>query len=271
VDKLLRRTLVTIVLLSIVWVTVYHLPIWMFCLIVAVFIGLAQFEFFKMVEKRGIFVYKYFGTIIGVLLPVVIFIGYRFSDINNLEPMLIMLSALFVFVLQFLRVENGRDHLVSMGITVFGILYISWFFSFFIKLRFLPEGAGLVAFLIIVTKGADIGAYLGGSRFGKNELMPRISPNKTKEGTLCGVLLGLIIAILSGQFLAGFTVLQSIFLGVTLSVLGQIGDLAESLIKRDCRVKDSAPYLADIGGVFDVIDSLLFTAPVFYFYVKSLV
>jgi len=269
VDKLLRRAVTSVLLIFFVWMTVYKFPVWLFCLIVALFVGFAQFEFFKMVEKRRIFVYKYFGTVVGSLVPLVIFTGYIFQEMKNLEPILIMVAGLFAFTLQFVRKDNAGDHLVSISVTLFSLFYISWFFSFFVKLRLLANGANYVAFLILITKSADIGAYLVGSRIGKNELIPRISPNKTKEGTLAGIVFSVFLAAMLGRGLTGFSFLHSIVIGLILSVSGQIGDLAESLIKRDCGVKDSGPCLGEIGGFFDLIDSLLFTAPIFYFYVKT--
>ena len=268
-DKLIRRSIISLLLVLAVLTVIYWFPEWLFCVVIALFVGFAQFEFFRMVEHRKIFVYKYFGTIIGSLIPVVIFLGNGLPDIKHLEPILIMCASIFVFTLQFVRKDNARDHLVSMSVTLFSLFYISWFFSFFVKIRLLENGANLVAFLIIVTKGADTGAYLGGSCFGRNELISRISPNKTIEGTLTGIFLSVLLAVTFGRVLTGFSIFHALIIGIVLAVVGQIGDLAESLIKRDCGVKDSGPYLSEIGGVFDLIDSLLFTAPVFYFYVKT--
>ena len=267
--KLLQRSVVSVILAAAVAVVVFIFPNWLFCLVVALFVAFGQYEFFKMVESRGIFVYKYFGTVVGSLIPVVIFMGYSLPELKNLEPLLIVVASLFAFTLQLIRRDNARDHLVSMALTLFALFYIAWFFSFFVKLRFLHNGANLVAFLIIVTKSADIGAYLVGSRFGRSELIPRISPKKTKEGTIGGILLSLALSVALGRFFTGFSVPHLFVLGVVLATLGQVGDLAESLIKRDCSVKDSGSSLAGIGGVLDLIDSLLFTAPVFYYYVKT--
>ena len=267
--KMARRVILGILIFLAVLVVIYRFPAWMFCAVIALFIGFAQFEFFRMVENRKIFVYKYFGTIVGVLIPVVIFLGNGFPDMKHLEPILIMAASIFVFTLQFTRKDNARDHLVSMSVTLFSLFYISWFFSFFVRIRLLDNGANLVAFLIIVTKSADVGAYLGGSCFGRSELIPRISPNKTKEGTLTGILFSIFLAVTVGRMLTGFSFLHALIIGIVLAAIGQVGDLAESLIKRDCGVKDSAPYLPGIGGVFDLIDSLLFTAPVFYFYIMT--
>jgi len=269
VDKFIRRTVTSILLIAAVSVVIFLAPNWAFCLVVTLLVAMGQFEFFKMVENKKIFVYKYFGTIVGSLVPIVIFMGHSFQDLRNLEPLLIVVACLFTFTLQFIRRDNERDHLVSMAVTVFALFYIAWFFSFLVKLKFLENGAGLVAFLIFVTKGADIGAYIVGSRFGKTELLPRISPNKTKEGTLGGILISMVLAVILGSFFTGFSVLHNLMLGMALATIGQVGDLAESLIKRDCGIKDSALYISGIGGILDLIDSLLFTIPVFYFYIKA--
>ncbi len=268
-DKLLRRAIVSLVLVLIVAAVIYLFPDWLFCLVIALFVVLGQFEFFRMVKNRGIFVYKYFGAVIGGLIPVVIFMGNSLPALKNLEPLLIVAASLLAFTLQFLRRDNARDHLLSVALTLFSLFYIGWFFSFFVKLKLLANGANLVAFVILVTKSADIGAYLIGRGFGKSELIPRISPKKTKEGTVGGMLTGLVIALALGRFLTGFSLPHLFALGIILATLGQAGDLAESLIKRDCKVKDSGTCLAGIGGVLDLIDSLLFTVPVFYFYVKA--
>ncbi|MGB2629744.1 MAG: phosphatidate cytidylyltransferase [Candidatus Omnitrophota bacterium] len=268
-NKLAWRTFVTLTLIAFMSAVIYIFPIWLFCLVVAFCVAMGLFEFFWMVEKRNIFVYKYFGAIAGSLIPIVIYMGNSFPELKNLEPLLIVVACLFAFTLQFLRRDNTRDHLVSIGITLFALFYIGWFFSFLVKIKLLANGANLVLFLILVTKSADIGAYLIGRRFGKSELIPRISPNKTKEGAMGGVIFSLLMAVILGMFLTDFSFLHLVVLGIVMAALGQVGDLAESLIKRDCNVKDSGSYFVGIGGFFDLIDSLLFTAPIFYFYVKT--
>lgn len=268
-DKFIRRTIVSIILVAFTWGVVYYFPNWCYVLVIMGFIALGQIDFFRMVKNRNIFVYEYFGTIIGTLIPLVIYLGGYFSELKNLEPLLIVVASLLAFVLQFTRRDNAHDHLISMALTLFSLLYIGWFFSFFVKIKLLENGSNLVFFLIAVTKSADIGAYLVGSRFGKTELIPRISPKKTKEGTIGGIILSLIIAVTFGRFLTDFSFTHLFILGMILAVLGQVGDLAESLIKRDCSVKDSGSYFSSIGGSLDLIDSLLFTAPAFYFYIKT--
>jgi len=269
VNKFIKRTIVTFMLLGVVGIFVYQVPNWVFCLFIAMFIGFGQFEFFRMVENRGIFVYKYFGTAVGILIPIVIFMAKMLPEIKNLEPIFIVVASLFALTMQFTRRDNARDHLISTALTLFSLFYIAWFFSFFVKIKALENGANLVVFLVLVTKSTDIGAYIIGSWFGRTELIPRISPKKTKEGTLGGIVFGIIVTVIAGRFLTSFSTIHLIVLGGILAPLGQVGDLAESLIKRDCNMKDSGTYLPGIGGVLDVIDSLLFTAPVFYYYVKT--
>jgi len=127
----------------------------------------------------------------------------------------------------------------------------------------------LVSFLVLVTKSGDVAAYFIGRPLGRHSLIPRISPKKTVEGTIGGLVTSLAVAILAKP-LINISLHHIIVLGILLGVLGQLGDLAESLIKRDCGVKDAGKNLRGFGGVLDMADSLLFTAPVFYFYIKML-
>lgn len=265
-SNILSRIITSTLLILFVIATIFLLPDWFFCFVVTLLIGMGIYEFFEMVEKKKIFVYKYYGTLTGVLLPIVIYLKYG-GFVPDLEPFLIVIISLFVFVLQFTRKDNTQA-LAGISITLLGILYISWFFSFMLRLKYLQNGAYLVSFLLLVTKSGDIGAYLIGSAIGRHNLIPRISPKKTVEGTLGGFLVSIATAFLAKGLLPNPSLVDLIMLGALLGVLSQIGDLSESLIKRDCQVKDAATYLPGLGGVLDIIDSLLFTTPIFYFYVR---
>lgn len=234
-------------------------------------IGCALWEFFGLAEKKGIFVYKYFGILIGMLVPLIIYFHLGTEGYFDLEPFFIVIACLFTFILLFIRRENSQA-LSSVAVTMFGLLYIAWFFSFFIKIKFLHGGALLVVFLILVTKMGDVGAYFVGRSIGRHNLIPRISPNKTVEGTIGGLIASVITALICKTFLPPvFSLYHLLLLGFLLAILAQVGDLAESLIKRDCDVKDASNNISGFGGMLDVIDSLLFTAPIFYCYVKVLV
>ncbi|MDD2654177.1 MAG: phosphatidate cytidylyltransferase [Candidatus Omnitrophica bacterium] len=241
-----------------------------FCPIFAIFLIIGGlYEFFKLIEKQGIYIYKYFGMAVGVIIP--LSIAFRFELTKNWELLFFVLMLLFIFLLQFSRREETQA-VVSISTTVFGILYVAWLFSFVIKLRFLPFGAGLVAAIVLITKAGDIGAYLIGSRWGKRALIPRISPKKTIEGAISALAFSVLAALASKSFLpekAVFSNMHLIAMGLFFGILGQLGDLSESLIKRSCQAKDSGGIFPGLGGVLDVIDSLLFTIPAFYVYMST--
>ena len=267
---LTRRIVTSVLMLTLAALVMFCFPNWVFSLLASALIGVGLYEFFGLVERKEIFVYKYFGIIIGMLVPVIIYFQMGNEGYFTLEPFFIVFACLFIFVLQFTRRDSSQA-LASIAVTMFGLLYVAWFFSFFAKLKFLPDGTLLVAFLILVTKMGDIGAYFIGSSFGRNNLIPRISPHKTVEGTIGGLAFSVLTAVACKSFLPKFPYGHILTLGVLLGILAQVGDLAESLLKRDVGVKDSGRNLSGFGGVLDLVDSLLFMAPIFYFYIKVVI
>jgi len=240
-------------------------------LILALTIG-GLYEFFYMIKKKGIPIYSYFGIFIGILIPVSIYKGFELT--KNWELLFIVIAFISILFMQFARKDNSNA-IVGISTTMFGIFYVSWLFSFLIKVRFLlpgPEGIKLLAFILIVTKSGDIGALLIGSWLGKHPLLPRISPGKSVEGCLGSFAFSIMAAVLCRSFLPAdihFPLWHVAFMGAFFGGIGQVGDLSESLIKRDCNVKDSGKLLPGMGGVLDVIDSLLFAGPAFYLYMSS--
>lgn len=263
----LNRLISSTLFILLVIFTIFIAPTWFFSLVAITLIGLALYEFYTMVEKKEIFVYRYFGIILGILVPLTIYLKMG-GLIQDIEPLLIVIISLFTVMVQLTRRDN-KEALRRMSVTLFGILYISWFFSFIIKIKFLAHGELLCAFLILVTKGGDIGAYIVGSSMGRHALIPRISPKKSVEGLVGGLIFSFLVAIFFKPFLDFVPFSHILISGVLLGVLGQMGDLSESLIKRDCGVKDASMIFPGLGGALDVLDSLLFTTPVFYFYVKN--
>lgn len=247
---------------------------WIFIIVIVVLTVGGLYEFFYSIKKKGIPIYSYVGIFIGVLIPLSIYT--RFELTKNWELLFIILAFLIILLLQFVRGDNSNA-VVGISTTIFGILYVSWFFSFLVKIRLmLPdvEGAGmkLLAFIVLVTKSGDIGALLVGSKWGKHPLIPRVSPNKSVEGCLGSLVFSIIFAVLGQSFLpeaCHFSVFQVGLIGAFFGAVGQLGDLSESLFKRDCNVKDSGKLLPGMGGVLDTIDSLLFAAPAFYLYMSS--
>lgn len=231
---------------------------------IIIFALAALYEFFTMLEKKDIVIFKYFGM--GVGLMVLLSVSLRFEITRGWELLLITLALLSLILIQFKRYENSGV-IVSLSTTIFGVFYIAWFMSFLIKIGYLNAGAGLLAAVVLITKVGDMGAYLLGTRFGKRALFARISPNKTREGFLGGLIFSMLAALAAKIFMPPiFSYLNLLSFGLFLGILGQLGDLSESLMKRDCGVKDSGNIFPGIGGALDCIDSLLFTAPVFYFW-----
>lgn len=245
-----------------------------FCFIILVVLLTAGglYEFFYMVRKKDVPIYSYTGIFIGLLIPISIFTHFELT--RNWELLFIVIGFLLILFMQFARKDN-RHAILGLSTTLFGVLYVAWFFSFLVKIRLLlpgMDGVKLLAFILLVTKSADIGALLIGYNFGKHPLLPKVSPNKSVEGTIGAVLVSACIALVFRSFLPESLHLpfwQVFFMGAFFGGLGQLGDLSESLIKRDCGVKDSGKFLPGMGGVLDVIDSLLFSAPAFYLYMSS--
>jgi len=261
---MIKRIITSSVLISIIFVTIFFFPLWIFSLVASIFIGLGISEFFRLNSKSNFpRLFIYIGVSLGMLLPYLTYFCGREGGLW--EALFFIFSLIALFLVQFTRKEN-LNSITLIALTLFGIFYVGWFFSFLVKIRSLADGHKLVMYLLFVTKAGDVGAYLIGTRFGKHALIPRISPKKSIEGAIGGFMFSVAAALISRSFL-GWMPFAAIFIcGVIIGVFAQLGDLAESLVKRDYQVKDSSFFLPGLGGVLDVLDSVLFTAPIFYIY-----
>lgn len=259
---LLYRIISAAVLISLVCLAIIFDRVYVS--VVTILIALGLYEFFAMVERKGISIYKYFGIAIGIAIPLSIY--FKFELTKSWELLFTVLALIILIILQLTRKDHSQA-VQGISVTLFGIIYVAWFFSFLIKLRYLPDGGNLVAGILLITKGSDIGAYLVGVRWGRVPLIARISPKKSVEGALGGLIFSILCGMASRIFIP-FSYLHLAIMGASFGVIAQLGDLSESLFKRDCQVKDSGRLIPGMGGVLDVIDSLLFTVPVFYFYMS---
>ncbi len=237
-------------------------------LMVCSLIVIGLYEFFYMVEKKGVRLFKPLGLFVGALIPATIYFGFSIKE-EAWQFLFIVLGLFVLFLLELTKKKNHQS-VLSISATIFGITYISWCFSFLIRIRQLPEGVLLTGFLILVTKSSDIGAYLWGRNFGKTALIKRVSPKKSLEGAVGGFFTSLGLGLIFSLFVGSLNFWEKFFLIIILAIVAQLGDLFESLIKRDCKVKDSGKLLPGMGGVLDVIDSLIFTAPTFYLYLTMM-
>lgn len=262
---MIKRILSSLVLGVIVVFSSIYYPV---CGLVATLLIVGGlYEFFYMVEKKGVKLFKLFGTVVGLFIPITIY--FHFTIKEGWQLLFAVLGLFVLFLLELTKKENHQA-ILSLSTTVFGIIYISWCFSFLIRIRQLEEGALLVAFLVSVTKSSDIGAYLWGRKYGKTPLLTRISPKKSLEGAMGGFFTSLAVGIIFSYFIHTIGYWEKFFLIIIIAIISQLGDLFESLLKRDCQVKDSGKIFPGMGGILDVIDSIIFTAPIFYLYVTMM-
>ena len=251
-------------------------------------ITLSTFEYFQMLRSAGVKCFTGFGHALSLGYSVALaacFLGRKTSpdfglDVPaTLDTAAVAAAAIGAFCLQLRRPIRGLEPLQAVAANLLGFVYIPFLFGFAARLVFLVPGSGqvpgalLLLWLISVTKFTDMGAYLTGSLIGKHKMIPHVSPGKTWEGfggalafaqlAGCG-----LYALFPNQLaiLGGWP--HVVALGVILALLSVVGDLAESILKRSLGAKDSGRMLPGIGGALDLIDSLCFTAPALYFYLK---
>jgi phosphatidate cytidylyltransferase len=208
----------------------------------------------------------YFGYIFSVLLVLSAYmLEVRFIWANSG-----FLAATFLAIIYFLGEllfeKKITFHDNANVFLIRSVFYIGLMFSYMVLLRELPEGFNYCIYLVAVVWTNDIFAYLIGMPLGRHKLSPKVSPKKSVEGAL-GALFGAVLMSLNLNMFIGISVAQAIWLGVILSVLAQLGDLVESLLKREFRVKDSGKLFPGHGGILDRLDSFILTTPIFYYLV----
>jgi phosphatidate cytidylyltransferase len=256
---------------------------YVFLLIILVLAVSGLLEFYGMAHKLNYACYAKLGVAGGILLIVFTFVcvsgqfgrAVTPSRMNDRETMFIILFVLGLCVRQFMsrRVATG---IIAISTTLFGLMYVPWLLNFIQKINFFGqagvEGEYYVLYFVLVTKFSDCGAYAVGSLIGRHKMIPRISPGKTWEGfggaVVVSTAASVIFAKLAGSHLAGMTLKHSIILGIILSLAAVVGDLIESLFKREAGLKDSGHLFPGIGGILDLLDSLLFNAPIMYLYLR---
>lgn len=252
-----------------IWFTLRGGVLFLLLTDLVIFCGLR--EFYLLMEARGYRPYKYIGILCALLLSWYVYSGgAALSLLLTVILLVVMTSELFR--------RDMANSLVHISVTVFGVLYVGWLASHLVLLRELPnavEGLGYsygtrcLGLVAAVTWANDTVAYLVGVAIGSRPLLPRISPKKSVEGAIGGLVGAAAAGWLSALTFAGFLApLEGALLGAFGGILAQVGDMVESLLKRDAGIKDSARMLPGHGGVLDRFDSLLFTAPVFYYYLR---
>ena len=236
----------------------------------AVFFGLilvataiAINEFLNLILSSNKWKERLTGVLLGSLLAYSIFSGEGFL-VLGISTLIIIFLLIFFLV----SVRDLTSVVPSLGKILVGIFYVGLLLPHFSLIRGMPFGKQWVFFVLVATFMGDTGAYYAGSRLGKHKLYPKISPGKTIEGSIGGLLGSIVGALIFRKyFLSQLEVYHCVILALGLGVMGQLGDLCESMLKRSVGVKDSGSLLPGHGGMLDRIDSIIFSAPFLYYYV----
>ncbi len=268
----------SVLLILVIWFSYYPLTKPVFVLTVMGFVSVAIWEYYQITKAKEFKPLVSIGVATASLYVLAVFLDTQYPNLSVL-PFAVFASGFLVLFVRLFAQE--REPLSNLAVTVFGWAYLAIPLSLLIHINyFFPEdsqqqGRFWLLYILIVTKMTDTGGYFIGKYFGKHKLAKQISPKKTIEGAAGGLVFAVIASVLfplianasMGQAVIQLSLLQSLLLGSLISVLGQIGDLGESLLKRDAGVKDSN-QLPGLGGILDIVDSLVFTIPLLFIFMK---
>ncbi|MAS95487.1 MAG: hypothetical protein CMO55_19990 [Verrucomicrobiales bacterium] len=278
----ISRTISTVCILGVLFVAFWFSQDWLYAVLFGLISLGALIEYFRLFPIRGFrrFRWQTYGVSIAyITLLFAPFWGFEAAWLKELGGLAVSLLVTLV-VLERLRFPlEGFRTLDEIAATIFGFIYCVLLFSFVPKLLLLdnltsvdgdPSAHFYIIYLLTVTKLTDMGAYLVGSMIGRDKMIPHVSPGKTWQGFG-----GAIFFAIAGSFTLYFvmgdkipliTPVHAAVLAVLLSLVAVLGDLAESILKRSLEAKDSGHVMPGIGGFLDLIDSVIFTAPLFYIY-----
>jgi phosphatidate cytidylyltransferase len=261
------RVLSGLALVPILFAVVWLLP-------PAYFAGLAvaagvigQWELYAMAKGRGIEPLRIVGTALGSLLIINVF-----SPLypNQGGPVFwITLCVLTVLTVRLFSSRPVEGALEDIAVTLLGIFYVAMLFGFQVAIHAGSPGKRWLVFLFLVIWASDTGAYYAGTALGRHRLYEKISPKKSVEGLIGGTAASAVVAVLCKSWLVpALGWVEAALLGAILALVGTVGDLVESLIKRSAGVKDSGTLIPGHGGILDRMDSMLFAAPVLFYYLR---
>ncbi|MDI6732189.1 MAG: phosphatidate cytidylyltransferase [Candidatus Margulisbacteria bacterium] len=234
-------------------------------LVLILFLALASInEFYNMMRNKDFHPAYWVGNFFTIFF--IVFAYYALK--RNWEPAhsaIFTGAALATMIATLFLKQRPKEAIVDIAVTLLGMIYIGWFFSYFLFIRALTDHGGYLLFMMVTIWALDTIAYFIGKRFGKHKLWPSVSPQKSIEGAAAGFIFCLIAAAVFGYY-AGFEMAHSLILGAIIGIVAQFGDLVESLIKRDAGVKDASSLVPGHGGMLDRLDSFILAAPVVYYY-----
>jgi phosphatidate cytidylyltransferase len=259
---LLKRVASTLVLLPVFLLIVIKAPGWIFNALVVMASAAALWELTRMLQRADRPVYRRLGVVAGTAVTA------AFAADRIVGPFVLPAFAVVLAVGAILAapVWQGAATSEATATTLLAVMYIGWLLGYGILLHSLPHGDDLMLFLVGVTWVGETAAYLVGSTIGRHKLAPVVSPRKTVEGAAAQVVASVLMALaLRVWLLPACGLALAVAGGTLLGITGQVGDLAESAIKRSVGTKESGGLIPGHGGVLDRIDSLLFNLPAFYY------
>lgn len=270
---MLARILTGIVGIPLAAVLIFYPGGLPFAVAIGIVSVLGAMEFYGGVRRMGARPVEWAG-LAAVALFVYSTRTYERASIGSIFPAVLTLLLILSFCVELVR--SKRAPLVNVGATVFGAIYVGWLISHLVVLRGIKGdvsvgsytsnvGAWLVMLTFLGTWACDTGAYFIGRLYGKTKLAPKLSPNKTIEGSVAGLISSVLVTVIAGTILR-LPPQHSLALGAIFGILTQLGDLSESAIKRELSIKDFGTLVPGHGGILDRFDSLLFTGPAAYYY-----
>lgn len=267
---MLRDRLIVVIILIPLAVLIVAAGGWFFSLPITAILAIAAWEYWRIFKKGG-----YSPSLILLVGGVVLlglsraYFGFQYTDLL-ISILTVVALAWFTFAYE----KGINQSATDFGITIGGIFYLGWIGSYLITLRALPNGTYWVMLAIPAVAFADAGAYMFGRRFGKHKMSPRVSPLKSWEGYFGGIFFSAICSsALAGLWhfcVPTISWLDGLILAIVLSILGPLGDLAESMFKRQFQVKDSSNLLPGHGGVMDRIDTWIWAAVISFYLITAL-
>ncbi len=269
-SNLTKRILSAIVGLALVISILVYGSTWLWKSVILILAIIGFYEFFHNMVKNRFPKYKdltFIGVIFGALISFML-LFFPESKYLSVIPTFLFLGSSLYFLFYF---KSMKTVIERMGYLLIGVLYVSFTLPYIGLIVDYPvlgiNGKYLLALIFTITWGNDTFAYTFGRLFGKHKLYEKMSPNKTIEGSIGGILGGIGLAILIKTFLlTNISYIDIILVSILAGALGQMGDLVESMFKRFFEIKDSGVFLPGHGGVLDRFDSVMFNAPFIYFY-----
>lgn len=261
------RIIVSVIAIPAIVLACYFGEYYFFAFVLGIGI-ISYYEFWLFVKNKEINA----NLIVGII-SVGMIITNSYKSFIAYYPLLITILLVLTIIELF---RNKNSAIINLGTTLLGIFYFGLFASALLSMREMyqvdyTQGGLLIISIFASIWICDSAAFFGGTALGKHNLFPRVSPNKSWEGAIFGLLFSVIAMVISKviflNFLSWFDVIT---IGLIVGIIGQIGDLIESLFKRDAGVKDSSTFIPGHGGIFDRFDSLLYTAPAVLLYIKYL-